>query len=177
MEEEISIFENVQQDVSTLPRAAELGFEALENRYFKVLIINNALLFLVGLIGLIFLWFNDDEGLITPYFQWILLGYLVIYLVNLLFVTKGFKFRSYAFRSRDITYRSGWLWRSSTTVPFNRVQHCELSQGILDRYFGLAKIKIFTAGGSSSDVSIPGIELDQATDLKQYILTKIQSDE
>ena len=90
---------------------------------------------------------------------------------------KAFTFKGYAFRQKDISYKTGWLWRSITTVPFNRVQHCEVSQGVMDRYFGLAKLKIFTAGGSSSDVVVPGLRLDQATDLKDFILEKIKEDE
>jgi membrane protein YdbS with pleckstrin-like domain len=46
----------------------------------------------------------------------------------------------YAIREKDITYQSGWLWKSMTTIPFNRVQHCDIRQGLIDRQFGLAPV-------------------------------------
>jgi membrane protein YdbS with pleckstrin-like domain len=45
---------------------------------------------------------------------------------------------------------------------------------MVSRYFGLAKIQIFTAGGSSSDLEIPGIEKEQAENIKQLVMGKIQ---
>ena len=38
----------------------------------------------------------------------------------------------------------------------------------------MAKIEIFTAGGSSSDIQIPGIEKEQAENIKQLLMGKIQ---
>jgi len=76
----------------------------------------------------------------------------------------------YAVREKDITFKSGWLWRSVTTVPFNRVQHCDLKQGMLDRRFGLSKLTIYTAGGQSTDLMIPGLLPETAEKLKTYIL-------
>ena len=52
----------------------------------------------------------------------------------------AFHYMGYALREKDISYRSGWLWRSMVTVPFNRVQHCEIKQGLIDRRFGLSRL-------------------------------------
>jgi membrane protein YdbS with pleckstrin-like domain len=38
----------------------------------------------------------------------------------------------------------------------------------------LAKVEIFTAGGSSSDIEIPGIEKEHAEKIKQLVMGKIQ---
>ena len=81
-----------------------------------------------------------------------------------------FHYMGYAIREKDITYKSGWLWKSMTTIPFNRVQHCDLRQGILDRRFGLSKLTIYTAGGQSTDLMIPGLLPDTAEKLKAFIL-------
>jgi len=40
----------------------------------------------------------------------------------------------------------------------------------------LAKIEIFTAGGDSSDIEIPGIEKQQAENIKQLLMGKIQKE-
>jgi hypothetical protein len=59
-------------------------------------------------------------------------------------------------------------------IPYNRIQHVALHEGIISRYFGLAKVEIFTAGGSSSDLEIPGIAKAEAEDIKQLLMGKIQ---
>jgi membrane protein YdbS with pleckstrin-like domain len=59
-------------------------------------------------------------------------------------------------------------------IPYNRIQHVALHEGFISRYFGLAKVEIFTAGGSASDIKIPGIAITQAEDIKQLLMGKIQ---
>ena len=76
----------------------------------------------------------------------------------------------YAVREKDISFKSGCLWKSVTTVPFNRVQHFDIRPGILDRKYGLARLTIYTAGGQSSDLMIPGLLPDVAEKLKAHIL-------
>ena len=61
-----------------------------------------------------------------------------------------------------------------TSVPFNRIQHTEVTQGPLGRLFDLAKVKVYTAGGSSSDITIVGLNEKNAHQLKDHI-TEISS--
>ena len=88
---------------------------------------------------------------------------------------KGFEIKGFALREKDITYRSGYIFRSVTTIPFNRVQHCEITEGPIERQFGLKKLEVFTAGGQSSDLSIPGLKGEQAQQLKEYITKLVPS--
>jgi membrane protein YdbS with pleckstrin-like domain len=81
----------------------------------------------------------------------------------------GFQHRGYAVRQQDITYKKGWIFRSRTTVPFNRIQHSEINQGPLDRKYGISSLKIFTAGGSTSDLTIPGLPPEEAERLHEFI--------
>jgi len=83
----------------------------------------------------------------------------------------------YALREKDIVFKEGYLWRSVTVVPFNRIQHAEVEQGPFDRLFDLSKIKIYTAGGSSSDLQIPGLRPTESESIKFFILNKTGSDE
>jgi membrane protein YdbS with pleckstrin-like domain len=76
----------------------------------------------------------------------------------------------YALREKDISLKSGWFWKSMVTIPFNRVQHCDIRQGVIDRQFGLSKLTIYTAGGQSADLMIPGLRPEVAEKLKTYIL-------
>jgi len=58
-------------------------------------------------------------------------------------------------------------------VPFKRIQHSEVTQGPVDRFFNLAKLRVFTAGGSGSDLTIPGLKLEEANKLKTLITARI----
>ncbi len=86
---------------------------------------------------------------------------------------KGFERRGYAVREWDITYRTGWFFRNTTTVPFGMIQHSELSQGPLSRALGLNHLKIFTAGGSGN-LRIAGLEEEEAQQLRAVIEVRTQ---
>lgn len=81
--------------------------------------------------------------------------------------------RGYVVRDKDIVFRSGVVWRSVTAIPFNRIQHVETSSDPLDRKFGLATLQLFTAGGSSGDLKINGLDKDTAEQLRAFILKKV----
>ena len=58
----------------------------------------------------------------------------------------------------------GVFWREVITVPRSRVQHTDVSQGPLERRFGLGTLVIYTAGTDHAKVDLAG--LDHATALK-----------
>jgi membrane protein YdbS with pleckstrin-like domain len=168
MNQDYELFSNSQLDLKGLPEADQLEMIPLEPAYKTVRYISAALMAMVLiLLSWIFAWFQPE---LTPYgyigagMVTVFSGWMVIY--NGLV----FHYMSYAVREKDISYKSGWLWKSMTTVPYNRVQHCDIKQGILDRRFGLAKLTIYTAGGQSTDLMIPGLLPDTAEKLKTFIL-------
>ena len=79
----------------------------------------------------------------------------------------------YAVRDKDILYKSGVFWKSTTAIPFNRIQHVEKSSTPLDRKFGIANLKLFTAGGTGGDLTIHGLSGDVAEKLRKFILDKV----
>lgn len=92
-------------------------------------------------------------------------------------VIKGFPKKGYLLREKDISYRKGLFFYKLTTVPFNRIQHVEVSQNFIEKTFALASMKIFTAGGSVSDVSIPGLIPEKAHEIEAFLLKKISTHE
>ena len=101
---------------------------------------------------------------------------LVLFVATRTVIGKSFAARQYALRERDITFRKGWVWWSETSVPFNRIQHCEIEQGPIEKLYGLATLEVYTAGKNSSDLSISGLERETAERLKDFILGRIQQD-
>jgi len=99
---------------------------------------------------------------------------MVLLIFSLWFASASVDRKSYVLRQKDISYRTGVFFRDWITIPFSRVQHCELSRGILERTFGLAQLHVYTAGGSSSDISIPGLRDDVAMQMKEFVISKIK---
>ena len=141
---------------------------SLEPAYKMLRYISSAIYaFIFISISWMVVWFQTDlqpygyvAAVVITLFSWLMIVYAGV----------SFTYMSYAIREKDISYKSGWLWKSMTTVPFNRVQHCDIKQGILDRHFGLAKLTIYTAGGANTDLEIPGLFPDTAEKLKAFIL-------
>lgn len=94
-------------------------------------------------------------------------------MLQLFFEILGFEKRKYAVREKDISYKKGLLYKSLTTVPFNRIQHVEIDQGPISRFFGLATLSVFTAGDSSDDLKIKGLLKEQSLQIKEFITNKI----
>ena len=88
-------------------------------------------------------------------------------------VELGFSRKAYLLRDHDLVYRTGYIMQKTTAIPKNRIQHVEIRQGVLLRIFKLSKLVVFTAGGSSSDLSISGLEPEVAEKLKEHISLSI----
>ncbi len=115
----------------------------------------------------------------TPDFLiWALVGLLVIIMIASMVVTKiGFRYRGYLIREKDIAYKRGLIRYKLTSIPFNRIQHVELNQGVLAKRMGLATIKVYTAGSSSDDLEIPGLPIETAGQIREFLTGKISADE
>ena len=70
----------------------------------------------------------------------------------------------------------GIFTRIHTTAPFSRVQHIDVVQSILDRSFGLGKLVIYTAGTKGADLLIPGLPIQYAEYLRDYLKSYTQED-
>lgn len=162
------LFTNTQLDVRSLPAVDQLNMIPLEAsyktlRYISGIIIAIILLAISWSIALL-------EVIPHPYGYFLAIFFTLLSAWIVVYYGISFRHMSYALREKDISFASGLFWRSMTTVPFNRVQHCDIKQGILDRRFGLSRITIYTAGGQSTDLMIPGLLPDTAEKLKEYIL-------
>lgn len=170
-------FINEQVYKKDLPQYRALQYQVLEKDYLNVLYLSR-LVFIVIVIGIfclsvVFLPFEIPSNYI--WLSAIIIGLLL--LVFLLITKSVFKVKAYGIRNKDIIYKTGLIFRSTTVVPFNRVQHVEIKSGPVDRIFGLSRLKVYTAGGSQSDLVIPGLKSETAQQLKELIITKTSGDE
>ncbi len=165
-------FTNETINTKQLPRFEEVEYTSLNPNYWKVTLLNYGIFFIIlGFALVIGLIYNDE---MKPNQTTFIIVYLALLVVTLFFLRIGFKKKGYAFRNHDVLYRSGVIAANSMVIPYNRVQHVALHEGFISRIFGLANIEIFTAGGNSSDLEIPGIPKEEAENIKQLLMGKIQ---
>lgn len=165
-------FINDTIDTTQLPKFEAVAFTPLHPDYWKITAINLLIVLLIlgTALGLL-LFFNDH---LFPYRMFLIVTAAILFAMILLFSRMAFRKKGFAFRNHDVLYKSGIISTNTIIIPYNRIQHVALHEGFISRYFGLAKIEIFTAGGSSSDIEIPGIEKEQAENIKQLLMGKIQ---
>ncbi|MFT5213637.1 MAG: membrane protein YdbS with pleckstrin-like domain [Polaribacter sp.] len=163
-------FQNIT--VTSFPDITKIAFKSINNKYLKVILIH---VFLVFLIVFVAVFIANYNGLfeILENSVWLYLGILLIFIFTLTIKIKGFKKRKYAVREKDVSYKKGLFFRSLTTVPFNRIQHVEIDEAPVSRFFNLVSLSVFTAGDSSDDLKISGLLKEEALQIKEFISNKI----
>ena len=151
-------------------------FVGLENKLKFSQHLTSAIILVIALSGFFILYFLSDN---TPFK--VLIGvpsiFVILFVWRSVLVILGFPKKGYLLRKHDLSYRSGLLFYKLTTIPFNRVQHVEVSQNIIEKSIGLSSVKIFTAGGSVSDLSIPGLLPDKAHQIESFLISNVSTHE
>ncbi|RNJ64046.1 MAG: hypothetical protein EDM03_06820 [Porphyrobacter sp. IPPAS B-1204] len=82
--------------------------------------------------------------------------------------------RGYQISADRLRVVRGLLFRSDTVVPFGRVQHIDVQQGPIDRFFGIATLTLHTAGNHNASVSLPGLGEPLAREMREEIRAHIR---
>jgi len=77
---------------------------------------------------------------------------------------------SYKVDQAGIEIRRGVLWRRIVNVARSRVQHTDVSQGPLERGYGLATLLIYTAGTDHAQVDLHGLDHATALRIRDHLL-------
>lgn len=81
----------------------------------------------------------------------------------------------YAFTGTELHVAWGVWTHVHVIVPVSRVQHIDVSQGLLERLFGVATLTLHTAGTDANLVSLPGVTRDTAESIREVIRRSIGS--
>jgi membrane protein YdbS with pleckstrin-like domain len=167
-------FTNEVIDTSQLPRFEAVELSKLDSNYMKVIGGTVLIVFFILGVGLsALLFFNPDlQDFVMQ--LWVIFG--LFFAIVILFSVVSVRKKAFAFRTHDVIFQSGVIATNTIVIPYNRVQHVALHEGFISRIFGLAKVEIYTAGGSASDIAIPGITLAHAENIKQLVMGKIQKE-
>lgn len=167
-------FSNQLIDTADLPKIEEIQYTRVSPKYLRIMMFNRVLTFSILAIGFLILNYLIDDN-----FQYLSTFFLIwTLLFSLVLIYGYFHFFSLAFalREKDIVFKRGVLVLKTTIIPFNRIQHVALNQGLLMRWMGLSNLKIFTAGGSTSDLTISGLTSEIAESIKIHITTAVSEE-
>ncbi|MFB6274289.1 MAG: PH domain-containing protein [Salinibacter sp.] len=76
---------------------------------------------------------------------------------------------SYRITTKQIVIQSGVITRKNRSIPIERVQNIQVERNLVARFLGLAKVKIETAGSSSTEGSLEYVHLDEAREIRQVV--------
>src|SRR5690606_8145648 len=101
----------------------------------------------------------------NAYEWWALVGVAVLAVGS---VVHYFTYR-YRVEERSLVVRSGLLQRHLREIPFARIQNVALHQTPLHRVFGVAEVRLESAGGHKPEAQMKVLQLDDAMALEALV--------
>ena len=83
-----------------------------------------------------------------------------------------YRHASYRVDQAGLEIRGGVYFRHVINVPRSRVQHTDVSQGPVERKYGLATLAIHTAGTEHARVELSGLPHDTAVAIRDHLLPR-----
>ena len=160
-------FSNDPIDVSTIPRLHDEDFLPVDPNFLRVSLIGYALWIVIVLIAGVGAWLALSENKWIPLV--VMTGVLLVTGLSLIGTILGVKNIGYQVREHDLSYRRGVLTKTVSTVPFVRVQHARVTQGPVERAFGIAKLAVNSAG---PDLNLAGLSFEDAERLRAIVVER-----
>lgn len=137
--------------------------------FFIVVSLAGAIALLIGwLVSGATLLFWGGSGL------WILISGLLLWLA-LDWPARDHRFSSWSLGPTGLEIHRGVFWRHRLSVPLARLQHADISQGPLQRRYGIAKLTVHTAGTANASVELDGIAHETAVWLRDRLISQRES--
>jgi len=91
--------------------------------------------------------------------------------VGVLALTSALQYLTYRYAvGRDgITIRSGWLHRQRREIPYARIHNVSVEQTLLHRLFGVAELRLESAGGRKPEAQMRVLRLEDAIALERLV--------
>lgn len=173
MDNQSFFFSNHQLPIENLPKVNNIDFQLIQSNYWKVIFIQSLLFYSFVLVAVnIIAYLNDAPILFYVLFHICVLAFAS---TNIFVMRKAFHRKAFAIREHDIVYKKGLLGTTIVTMPYKAVQHVKLSQGILSKKWKLTTIILYGAGGQQQQLAIAGIDENEAYQIKEFILSKINN--
>lgn len=162
--------EDIMQEIQPVD---ELEFEPVDHRYRSVqLILTGMGYILAAAFALLLLLIEDCIWCIMAE---CMIGAAMV--VNLIIANKAWKFKGYALRDNDITYRSGLLFAKTTTIPYNRLQQVSVKQNPVSKLFSMYSVEVVNGAQGMASLTIPVLTEKRATQIKDIVIQKLKNDD
>ncbi|MDE6717248.1 MAG: PH domain-containing protein [Muribaculaceae bacterium] len=167
---------NLQCDLSTLLQETTpvdtLTYHPVERRYRNVQIILTTILYLLVAAAALFLlllenpvWCCFTEAAI-----------LIATTFNLFILLKAWKYKGYALRQQDISWRSGVIFPSVTTIPYRRLQQVSVKQNPVSRLFHLYSVEAVNGAQAYASLTIHGLNQETASQINDFLLSRLRNE-
>ena len=132
---------------------------------------------MAGLFGA-FHWVPGLSDHVASFWLYLALGgLLLLWLVlALMWAPRRYQVTHYYVADDFIGYVVGAVWHTEVVVTFNRLQHLEIAQGPIERALGVSRLVLYTAGGGTADLVIPGVPLATAEQLRDAVLNILREE-
>lgn len=122
---------------------------------------------LFAAIGLGLVWYSIAAGGAT----------IALFLLWASYFWPSIEYHHKSWRLNDVglEIRNGVWWKHQLAIPWARVQHADVSQGPLQRLYGLGSLTVHTAGTTDSSVTIEGLAHQTALELRDEVIRQRKS--
>jgi len=158
------------------PAFADGSFHHLHPNYIKTerigWIIFGSFIAIAGMIGFVIVLLAMGPGELVP---WLVLGgwlvpAIAIGTAGIVLPRRAYEATTYAISPLGLEIRRGIWWKHMIDVPRSRIQHTDVQQGPMARYFGLGKLVVYTAGTEHASVVLDGLEHGRAIQMRDFLL-------
>jgi putative membrane protein len=102
--------------------------------------------------------------------RWALLALVGVFVLGVALGGLSWWFTKYQLTADALRVDSGFLFRRTRIMRFDRIQAIDVAQPLISRLFGLAELRMDVAGGGRSDGRLSYLNLDDARRLRATLL-------
>ena len=104
---------------------------------------------------------------------------LLLPIAYLVLLAPGRRFRAwgYSIDAEELQVRHGVWTEVHKLVPLDRIQHLDISQGPIERTFGVCRLVLHTAGTLHSQITVLGLTRTVAEAMRDDIRLRIREEE
>lgn len=95
---------------------------------------------------------------------------VVIGLPAVLLADASYKNSRYRLGGDDLAYSKGIIYKSQRFINRARIQHVDITQGILARMLGLVEVSVFVGGQMAAAITIHGLTREEGERLRAALL-------
>ena len=119
---------------------------------------------------------GSDDGLDVDDLRWIL---PIVAAVVVIAAVAGFftwYFTRFVIDDEELRIETGWMFKKSKKIPFERLQSVDIIQPLAARIFGLAELRL-EAGAGDSTTKLRYLTRRQSSRLRDYLLTRAHGEQ